>query len=250
MAYKATGKGSGHIGGELIVHSPEKAPENELRQWVERKLLWVHQKLLLKKKHSGHTHQLEMVNGESIAYLGYNYRLRIVEGQNEPLSFDGQWFWLCKAAKKDAPKHFQDWYQKEGCRWLAGRVKYWAPKAGKKPSRVSVGNLGVEPQHSIRMLGYRSEGRNGYGGGIAGQNRIGPTRFIQFSKYCLLQFQVFRHHLNGQIRIRPAGKIRRPFNPGKDGFFFFRQLPFLDKFSHRPGNALKALVYHRLAHII
>ena len=35
--------------GELVVHSPAGADKNELRRWVERKLLWVHQKLLLKK---------------------------------------------------------------------------------------------------------------------------------------------------------------------------------------------------------
>lgn len=129
-------------GGELVVHSPANANENELRQWVERKLLWVHQKLLLKKEHPGHPHPLEMVNGENIAYLGYNYRLKLVEDQEEPLSFDGQWFYLCKAKRKGAPKHFRNWYQKEGGRWLTNRVKYWEPKAGKRPSGVSIGELG------------------------------------------------------------------------------------------------------------
>src|SRR3972149_1568841 len=70
--------------GELVVHSPETASKAELHKWVERKLLWVHQKLLCKKEFSRETHWLEAVSGESISYHGQNYRLRIVKEQPEP----------------------------------------------------------------------------------------------------------------------------------------------------------------------
>ena len=129
-------------GSELVVHSPENTSENELRQWIESKLLWVHQKLLLKKKHPGPVNRLEIVNGERIAYLGNNYRLRIVEAQDEPLLFDGQWFYLRKTNSEEALQHFQKWYQNAGGRWLADRVKYWESKAGRTPSRICIGNLG------------------------------------------------------------------------------------------------------------
>ena len=128
--------------GELVVHSPAGADKNELRRWIERKLLWVHQKLLLKKEHIRPTNGLEIVSGESIAYLGRNYRLKIIEDQDEPLWFDGQWFYLRKADRDDAPRHFKQWYQKKGADWLDERVKFWKPKTGRTPSKVSVGELG------------------------------------------------------------------------------------------------------------
>ena len=129
-------------GGELVVHSPATINENELRQWVERKLLWVHQKLLLKKEHLLSANRLEIVNGERIAYLGRNYRLKIVEEQDKPLTFDGQWFNLCRTNREDAPKHFKKWYQDKGTHWLTERIKYWEPKAGITPSGILVKGLG------------------------------------------------------------------------------------------------------------
>ncbi len=129
-------------GGELVVHSPMTAGENELRPWIEKKLLWVHQKLLLKQDRQGPTEPLEIVSGEKIAYLGNNYRLKIVEVQDEPLWFDGQWFYLRNANREEAQQRFQEWYQNKGAQWLMNRVKYWEPRAGRTPSGVFIGDLG------------------------------------------------------------------------------------------------------------
>jgi len=128
--------------GELVVHSPETTSEAELHKWVAKKLLWVHQKLLLKKVHSGGVHRLEAVTGESIAYLGQNYRLKIVKDQTSPLQFDGQWFLLREDDRLDAPRHFQSWYQNAGAQWLNERVQFWEPKVGKAAAKIVVGDLG------------------------------------------------------------------------------------------------------------
>lgn len=93
--------------GQLVVHLPETTSEAELRKWVEGKLLWVHQKLLRKEGLNCGVHRLEMVSGESIAYLGQNYRLKIVKDQPVPLHFDGQWFVLRENDRLDASRHFQ-----------------------------------------------------------------------------------------------------------------------------------------------
>jgi predicted metal-dependent hydrolase len=128
--------------GELVVHSPLTASEAELHNWVERKLLWVHQKLLRKEEYSQGVNRLEVVSGETIAYLGHNYRLKIVKKQPVPLQFDGQWFSLRERDRREAPKHFQNWYQETGTEWLNGRVKFWEPKAGILASMIIVSDLG------------------------------------------------------------------------------------------------------------
>lgn len=128
--------------GELVVHSPATAGEDDLRRWIESKLLWVHKKLLRKEENRRAANRLEMVSGESIAYLGQNYRLKIVKEQATPLHFDGQWFYLRKQDHHEAPRYFQHWYQETGAHWLAERIKLWEPKAGMTPSRVAVGDLG------------------------------------------------------------------------------------------------------------
>lgn len=128
--------------GELVVHSPAGTDKNELHRWIEPKLLWVHRKLLLKREHTRPTSELEIVSGESIAYLGRNYRLKIIENQKEPLWFDGEWFYLRKADRYDAPLYFKQWFQKRGTDWLSASVRFWEPKAGRTPSNVYAGELG------------------------------------------------------------------------------------------------------------
>ncbi len=128
--------------GELVVHSPATASETELHDWVEQKLLWVHQKLLRKEEFTRGSSSLEMVSGENIAYLGQNYRLRIVKKQSVPLRFDGQWFSLRERDRREAPIHFQAWYQDTGTEWLKDRVRFWEPKAGISGSRITVNDLG------------------------------------------------------------------------------------------------------------
>jgi predicted metal-dependent hydrolase len=128
--------------GELVVHSPPTASEAELHEWVEQKLLWVHQKLLRKEEYSQGINRLEVVSGESIAYLGQNYRLKIVKKQSVPLRFDRQWFSLRERDRREAPRHFQAWYQDTGTEWLNERVRLWEPKAGITTSKITVSDLG------------------------------------------------------------------------------------------------------------
>lgn len=128
--------------GELVVHSPATASEAELYNWVKQKLLWVHRKLLHKEEYSQGINRLEVVSGEGIAYLGQNYRLKIVKKQSVPLRFDGQWFSLREQDRQEAPRHFQAWYQDTGTEWLDERVRLWEPKAGIAASKITVSDLG------------------------------------------------------------------------------------------------------------
>lgn len=128
--------------GELVVHAPEAATEAELYQWIEKKLLWVHRKLLQKRKQSPQVHRHKPVSGENIPYLGQNYRLKIMPQQDQPLQFDGQWFYLREKDRSQVAKHFQKWFQQTGQKWLSDRAMYWEPKAGASASKIVVQDLG------------------------------------------------------------------------------------------------------------
>ncbi len=130
--------------GELVVHAPEAADEQQLRLWIGKKLLWVHKKLAEKEELRPRRRPLEFVTGESIFYLGQSYRLRIVDDQEQPLTFDGEWFILRRADQIAATAQFRKWFIQSGSDWLAGRVKVLLPKIG-----------GVEAAVDVRDLGYR-----------------------------------------------------------------------------------------------
>jgi len=128
--------------GELVVHAPADTSRQDLERWVESKMLWVHRKLLLKEEHAGLSHSLEFVSGETISYLGRNYRLKTVARQEQPLYFDGQWFLLRRRDRGRAVAHFRQWFIDTGTPWLEGRIKTWEPKTGTSPSRIVVDDLG------------------------------------------------------------------------------------------------------------
>lgn len=128
--------------GELVVHAPDGTTKADLERWVESKLLWVHRKLLLKEEQAGLSHQLEFISGEAISYLGRNYRLKVVDCQEQPLCFDGQWFLLRRRDRGGAVEHFRQWFVDTGTPWVQKRVKAWEPKTGTSPSRVIVEDLG------------------------------------------------------------------------------------------------------------
>lgn len=129
-------------GGELVVHAPDAMAQDQIAQWVGTRLLWVHRKLAQKEALRQERRPLEFVSGESICYLGRGYRLRVVDGQPEPLEFDGEWFNLRRSDQPSAAGHFRDWFIRAGTDWLQERVKRLSPKTGGGPVAIAVGDLG------------------------------------------------------------------------------------------------------------
>jgi hypothetical protein len=65
-----------------------------------------------------------------------------VPQQDQPLQFDGQWFYLREKDRLQVAKHFQNWFQNAGHKWLSDRVTYWEPRAGVSASKIVVRDLG------------------------------------------------------------------------------------------------------------
>lgn len=130
-------------GGELIVHAPESADDEELRRWIERKLLWVHRKLAQKREmNTAGRRSPEFVSGESFFYLGKNHRLRLVDDGQVPLELSEDWFRLRRQDLPEAANHFRKWYVTMGTSWLVNRVEAWVPRTNARPGRITVGDLG------------------------------------------------------------------------------------------------------------
>ena len=128
--------------GELVVHAPLQTDVEELRAWVRKKLLWVNRKLLQKEEEVQHVRLMEPVSGETVSYLGRNYRLKRVEEQTHALQFDGQWFTIRIKDCSRAPLLLKTWYRRNGLEWLTPRVKSWERKTDTSPSGVKVEELG------------------------------------------------------------------------------------------------------------
>ena len=128
-------------GGELVAHVPLQMTVDEAAAWVNKKLLWVHRKLVLKEESAPKMRAPEFVSGETFCYLGKRYRLKVVEKQKQSLQFAGARFILRRSARP-AEVHFRHWYMLTGAEWLRRRVVQLSRHTGSIPNRIEVRDLG------------------------------------------------------------------------------------------------------------
>src|SRR3546814_19317521 len=89
----------------------------------------------------------EFREGEGFLYLGRAYRLRLVSGQEQPLSLrDGRFLLRRELAESGDPEAakaaFRNYYIERGRERIGKRVAYFAPKAGVSPISTDVRGLG------------------------------------------------------------------------------------------------------------
>ena len=65
-------------GGELILSAPPEVPDAKLRDFVQRKRMWIYKQLARKDALDHEAPRKVFTDGEGFAYLGRNYRLRLV----------------------------------------------------------------------------------------------------------------------------------------------------------------------------
>ncbi len=128
--------------GRLRVYVPAGTSEQELTLWIRKKLLWVYRKLAQRDARVPQRPPREFVTGESYSFLGRSCRLRLVEGQDAPIQFDGETFFLRRDARLNASQHFRRWYRLNGSPWMRERVSVLAARVGTIPRRVQVRELG------------------------------------------------------------------------------------------------------------
>ena len=84
-------------GGELILSAPPEVPEARLRDFVQRKRMWVYKQLARKEALPPEAPRKVFTDGEGFAYLGRSYRLRLVPESDAAVKLVGGRFVMPKA---------------------------------------------------------------------------------------------------------------------------------------------------------
>lgn len=130
--------------GDLILSAPSTATEAVLRDFVQRKRMWIYQQLARQESYSRESPNKEFVDGEGFLYLGRSYRLRLVDESIVPVKLVGGRFLMPRASALVGREHMIRWYCGNATRWLSAKVQDYA-------ARMEVGSLGVR----VQDLGYR-----------------------------------------------------------------------------------------------
>lgn len=133
--------------GRVVVRAPETVPADEIADIVDAKQFWIYRSLAEWRDLNATRVLREFRDGEGFLYLGRAYRLRLVSGQEKPLSLrDGRFLLrrdLAESGDAEAARTaFRDYYIERGRERIGKRVAYFAPKVGVSPNRTDVRELG------------------------------------------------------------------------------------------------------------
>lgn len=124
----------------VIVRAPEGIAASGVRTAVAAKKLWIYEKLRHPQKYSSHVSKKEFVSGETVPYLGRNYRLEVKRGSEENIRFVGK-FIVTGATSDRASKLFTKWYHEKAKVQITERVIRHARNLGVQFNAVHISEL-------------------------------------------------------------------------------------------------------------
>jgi hypothetical protein len=124
----------------ILVRAPIGLSEEKIHQAVESKKLWLYEKLNHNQKYPDKTTYKEFVSGETILYLGKNYRLEITDDQVPNVRFHSR-FLISHCHQETAFQLFRDWYTKRAYIKLPPKVKDFAESLGVQYNKILVSDL-------------------------------------------------------------------------------------------------------------
>jgi predicted metal-dependent hydrolase len=128
--------------GSLVLSAPMGAPEKQLNDFVQRKRMWVYRQLARRDALGRRTPRKVFAEGEGFAYLGRNYRLRLVAASDAAVKLQGGHFVMPKALARDGREHLIRWYCARARPWLLAKVGDYAARMEVEPAGVQVQDLG------------------------------------------------------------------------------------------------------------
>ena len=129
-------------GGELILSAPPGVADATLRDFVQRKRMWVYKQLARQDALPRQAPTKAFVDGEGFAYLGRNYRLRLVPEADAAVKLVGGRFVMPKALARDGRQHLIRWYCDRAKPWLWGKAQDYAARMEVNPAGLRVQDLG------------------------------------------------------------------------------------------------------------
>ncbi len=122
---------------KLVVRAPINASDEAIKRVILKHRDWIEKKrrevLSRDPRHSNK----EFVNGEGFLYLGKYYKLRIVDGQKEPLRLENE-FLLSKEYLPTAKEVFINWYKERAYEKISERVEWYARMRGFNYNKINI----------------------------------------------------------------------------------------------------------------
>ncbi len=125
----------------VVVHAPVNTSEETIRQVIESKQQWIWEKTHHSRKYgeSPDPPGKELMNGESVMYLGRNYQIDITDTTSGEIEF-AQRFLVPPHIANKGPESFIGWYRKRAEAKISPRVQHHAQQLGVEYGIVKIDN--------------------------------------------------------------------------------------------------------------
>jgi predicted metal-dependent hydrolase len=121
----------------VVVKAPTGTSAEQISRAIESRKLWIYEKINHSQKYQSPLHPpgKELVNGESLLFLGQSYQLEIVDtvdtvGTNDGIAFINNRFLFPKHLIQKPGAVFQDWYIQQAKEIILPRVQHYADRLG------------------------------------------------------------------------------------------------------------------------
>ncbi len=114
---------------KVVVRAPKSFSKKQLSEIVEEKKLWLYDKINYTPKYPVVSTK-EFVSGESILFLGKNYKLEVAKENIRSLRFDNKKFYLSKSNRARANNIFKNWYKRKAKELLIPKIEYYSTTLG------------------------------------------------------------------------------------------------------------------------
>jgi predicted metal-dependent hydrolase len=123
--------------GRIVIRAPYLIPRSQIDSFVRSKEGWIRKKQELVAVQSRETPAKKYVIGEKFWYLGCEYMLELVNGQEEPLFFRDK-FYLEGKFQKEGQLVFENWYKKRAADKIVPIVNFRALQNGFSFTRIRI----------------------------------------------------------------------------------------------------------------
>lgn len=157
---------------EVVITVPPSTTQNYIERIIKKREYWIRKQLKFFKENYTEEFEKEYVSGESIRYLGKNYRLKIFESLEERVEFYRGYIYVYVYDKKDKIK-------------IKKLLDFWYKQQAKKIFEELIKKYEGVVRESINKLTIRKMSSRWGSCNIEKRKISLNIRLIEKSKYCI-----------------------------------------------------------------
>ncbi|MDA8672514.1 M48 family metallopeptidase [Gammaproteobacteria bacterium] len=116
---------------------PNSLSDTQIRRLITKRLAWIKKTMVAQAK-AGKPKVIEYVNGESFPYLGKNYRLKIVNGEEPAAKLKSGYLWVTASNTEGMKEAIKQWYFRLAEKRLIEKTDRFSNILGVSPRSVSI----------------------------------------------------------------------------------------------------------------